>query len=86
MQDSAMRTLFSNDCYVEKDKHYPVVVLTSTVLQTVSTSPRLCYICRILKASVLFITVSSFVLPLTDVFAQHMMPPAASIGDRKIKH
>jgi hypothetical protein len=39
-----------------------------------------------LKASILFITAFSFIFPLTDVFAQHMMmPPTASIGDRKIK-
>lgn len=39
-----------------------------------------------MKASILFITAFSFIFPLTDVFAQHMMmPPTASIGDRKIK-
>ena len=81
--DSAMRAPFSSDCYVEKDKHYP---LTNTVLQFIRATAPSCYICRILKAWVLFITVSSFVLPFADVFAQHMMmPPAASIGDRKIK-
>jgi hypothetical protein len=81
--DSAMRAPFSSDCYVEKDNHYP---LTNTVLQFIRATAPSCYICRILKAWVLFITVSSFVLPFADVFAQHMMmPPAASIGDRKIK-
>jgi hypothetical protein len=81
-----MQRLFSTDYHDEKARYYPIAVFTSTLLQIISASARSDYISRILKVSVLFITVFSFVLPLYDVFAQHMMmPPAASIGDRKIK-
>jgi hypothetical protein len=55
-------------------------------LQVIRASAPSDYNLRILKASILFITAFSFIFPLTDVFAQHMMmPPTASIGDRKIK-
>jgi hypothetical protein len=66
--------------------YYHIAALTSRLLQVIRASAPSDY--RILKASILFITVFSFsfIFPLTDVFAQHMMmPPTASIGDRKIK-
>jgi hypothetical protein len=80
-----MQRPLSSDYFVEIKKYYHIAVLTSRLLQVTRTSD---YNFRILKASILFITVFSFsfIFPLTDVFAQHMMmPPTASIGDRKIK-
>ena len=42
-------------------------------------------ICRVLTALLLFVMALYIVSPYSDAFAQHMMmPPAASVGDRKI--
>lgn len=81
-----MQRPLSSDYFVEMKKYYHIAVLTSRLLQVIRGSAPSDYNLRILKASILFITAFSFIFPLTDVFAQHMMmPPTASIGDRKIK-
>lgn len=81
-----MQRPLSSDYFVEMKKYYHIAVLTSRLLQVIRARALSDYNFRILKASILFITAFSFIFPLTDVFAQHMMmPPTASIGDRKIK-
>jgi hypothetical protein len=81
---SAMQRQLSTECDIKKTNCDPIVVFCSTLLHIISTSAHVNHI-RILKGLALFIIVLSFALPLADVFAQHMMmPPAASIGDRKI--
>jgi hypothetical protein len=75
-----MQRPLSSDYFVEMKKYYHIAVLT--IMARAPSD----YNFRILKSSILFITAFSFIFPLTDVFAQHMMmPPTASIGDRKIK-
>lgn len=81
-----MQRPLSSDYFVEMKKYYHIAVLTSRLLQVIRARALSDYNFRILKASILFITAFSFIFPLTDVFAQDMMmPPTASIGDRKIK-
>ena len=81
-----MHRPLSIDYFVEMKKYYHIAVLTSRLLQVIRARALSDYNFRILKASILFITAFSFIFPLTDVFAQDMMmPPTASIGDRKIK-
>lgn len=81
-----MQRPLPSDYFVEMKKYYHIAVLTSRLLQVIRARAPSDYNFRILKASILFITAFSFIFPLTDVFAQHMMmPPTASIGDRKIK-
>jgi hypothetical protein len=73
---SAMRRQLSTD---------PARLFYSRLLHIISCWEGANHISTILNTSLVFMIVLSFALPLANVFAQHMMmPPAASIGDRKI--
>jgi hypothetical protein len=63
----------------------PARLFYSRLLDIISCCAGANHISTILKISLVFMIVLSFALPPANVFAQHMMmPPAASIGDRKI--
>jgi hypothetical protein len=63
----------------------PAGLFYSRLLHIISRCAGANHISTILNTSLVFMIVLSFALPLANVFAQHMMmPPAASIGDRKI--
>ena len=63
----------------------PAGLFFSRLLHIISRCAGANHISTILNTSLVFMIVLSFALPLANVFAQHMMmPPAASIGDRKI--
>jgi hypothetical protein len=62
-----------------------ITVFYNWLRKIISTTSNASTTSMILRNLLLSIILFSFIFPLTDVFAQHMMmPPAASVGNRKI--
>jgi hypothetical protein len=81
----AMQRYLSIESGARSTKDENITVFYNWLRKIISTTSNASTTSMILRNLLLSIILLSFIFPLTDVLAQHMMmPPAASVGNRKI--
>jgi hypothetical protein len=81
----AMQRYLSIESGARSTKDENITVFYNWLRKIISTTSNASTTSMILRNLLLSIILLSFIFPLTDVFAKYMMmPPAASVGNRKI--